>query len=105
MTLGPMASASSTNQTTPSANSFCDDLDPLDDGLYASVDGHLGSLQSEWSLPVYFDGVLGFETAPDLLSFTSDEHRGDTKFIFDPVLYPPTETGLKVLVVTIKKSC
>ena len=98
-----MASASSTTQTTPLANSFGDDVDPLD-GLYASVDGHLGSLQSEWSVPVYFDGVLGFETPPDLLSFSSEEHRdGDTQFIFDPSIYPPTESGLKELLAAIKK--
>jgi hypothetical protein len=69
-----------------------DEPDPLD-GLYATLDGHLNQLQSCWTLPVYFDDVLGFPSLPvDLFSFTSEEHQSNNQqFIFDPPLYPPIQ--------------
>jgi hypothetical protein len=93
--------------TIPPAHSLYDELDPLD-SLYATLDEHLSTLQSCWTLSVYFDGVLGSASSSlpvDLFACASPLNTDmPKKFIFDSTLYPPTLTGLKILLDTIKKT-
>jgi hypothetical protein len=98
-----MASASN-NPTPPLDYAGDGDPDPLD-GLHATMEARLLELKSSWSLPVYFDGVIGFDEAPDIFSFSSTEYRAkDKPYVFDPNLYPPTKIGLKTLLDDIKQA-